>query len=648
MLHIERIEIHNFGPFVDEVIDFDDKSGISIIWGENGSGKTTLVEIIKYALYGQYFGEKGRDNSKVKTLSHIARMSGDYCFYVTIDFTYDGNDYSLCRRQEVLKEVKNLKDSDFEESILLKEDGNVLSQSETVRILQRIMPEDISRFFMFDGEMITRYSEILSESNSDEEGRKIKETIEKILGVPALQNSAKTLSFIVDYYDKEFNNAKTEDASQKALQQVSMNNKMKVDQYTKELQQYEEDRDRYRKDLVNLESKMQSASMLHDIITDKRSKEERLEKLKEDIRGHQSELRVISGRVWKQMVSRRCQDAVAHFKAEIKPLSQKVSLSNLVQESLDTGICPICLKPMDSDHLLQLPLVSKEDEARLTKLQRYVEMLEPLTTRDDSCERLSNVESKIMRSEEQAEALAQEIAQLDKRIKQFKVEEDEAENILGDYRQCVDLISKTESAIEGCRKNLEEAQRDYDRSRQKLKEVSSGEMNRIDRRREMCLEILNVLKASIDDYCQSLKTNVERDATKIFQVMAKGGRFENHYLRLTDNYSLKLLFSDDYEVPRRSEGYEKIIALSLLGGIHSNAPIEGPTFIDSPFTKLDKKIKNNVPETFGLMGDQVILLLYEGEIQETDLRNSLGSNLLREYRLVHESEYKTSITEVGL
>ena len=46
--------------------------------------------------------------------------------------------------------------------------------------------EGIARFFLFDGELLDQYAELLVES---EEGRLISEAIEQILGVPILRDA---------------------------------------------------------------------------------------------------------------------------------------------------------------------------------------------------------------------------------------------------------------------------------------------------------------------------------------------------------------------------------------------------------------------------------------------------------------------------
>ena len=92
---------------------------------------------------------------------------------------------------------------DFESYVFLKENGSLLSPDARAHVLKVIMPDEVSRFFLFDGELLQEYEELLLEGT--EVGSKIKDSIETILGVPVLTNSAIDSQSILDDYRKEKN-----------------------------------------------------------------------------------------------------------------------------------------------------------------------------------------------------------------------------------------------------------------------------------------------------------------------------------------------------------------------------------------------------------------------------------------------------------
>lgn len=62
------------------------------------------------------------------------------------------------------------------------------------------MPESVSRFFLFDGELLQQYEELLREES--EMGAKIKEAIERILGVPVLTTARSNMKRLLDEAQK--------------------------------------------------------------------------------------------------------------------------------------------------------------------------------------------------------------------------------------------------------------------------------------------------------------------------------------------------------------------------------------------------------------------------------------------------------------
>ena len=60
-LNFNRIEIHNFMSFADEVFDFNSVKGMNLVTGKNfdvpesknGAGKSTVFSALLWSLYGQ-------------------------------------------------------------------------------------------------------------------------------------------------------------------------------------------------------------------------------------------------------------------------------------------------------------------------------------------------------------------------------------------------------------------------------------------------------------------------------------------------------------------------------------------------------------------------------------------------------------------
>ncbi|MBE0556948.1 MAG: AAA family ATPase, partial [Proteobacteria bacterium] len=175
MLSIRSISLTDFGPFKDEQrIEFPIDTGVSIIYGENMRGKTTLLNAIRYALFGKVI-TRGATQVALHQIGNweTAKEKGRYGFKVVLEFDHEGSKYQLTREHRPRNGIKTPQtDIDYQQDCFLRKDGTVLGPDERDTELSRIMPETVSRFFLFDGELLQQYEELLR--NESDMGRNIK------------------------------------------------------------------------------------------------------------------------------------------------------------------------------------------------------------------------------------------------------------------------------------------------------------------------------------------------------------------------------------------------------------------------------------------------------------------------------------------
>src|SRR5262249_9562987 len=150
-------------------------SGVTIIYGENMRGKTTLLNAIRYALFGKVIA-RGEKKAVLHQIGNweTASEKGKYGFKVVLEFEHEGHQYELTREHKPRSDVtKPESDIDYQQECFLRKDGTVLGPDQRDSELARIMPETVSRFFLFDGELLQQYEELLR--NESEMGRNIKE-----------------------------------------------------------------------------------------------------------------------------------------------------------------------------------------------------------------------------------------------------------------------------------------------------------------------------------------------------------------------------------------------------------------------------------------------------------------------------------------
>ena len=191
---IKKITLRNFRQYMNTEIIFstDPEKNITLIKGDNGTGKTTLAQAFQWVLYGHTnFQIQELINRKAK---ENANPNDEVILCVILELEYAKEDYIL-KRSITYKKTK----SDFIEKndgyyfTIAKKDINgnneYISESQKNYIVKQILPEDLSKFFFFDGERIETLAKELSGGKSKE----FKEAVYGLVGLRATQNAIRHL-----------------------------------------------------------------------------------------------------------------------------------------------------------------------------------------------------------------------------------------------------------------------------------------------------------------------------------------------------------------------------------------------------------------------------------------------------------------------
>lgn len=149
---LKRLDIENFRLFYGpHTIDFATEKGMSVtvFHGENGAGKTTLLNAIHWCLTNKF--TPGVNKPDV-IINDDATLEGNTECFVELWFEHDGIDYRLKRGFENGISILNL---------LKIEHGNTkpIAEGKNVdRIIQKIVPKELVKWFFFDGEAIAAFS----------------------------------------------------------------------------------------------------------------------------------------------------------------------------------------------------------------------------------------------------------------------------------------------------------------------------------------------------------------------------------------------------------------------------------------------------------------------------------------------------------
>lgn len=152
-MKIESILLENFRQYYGtHVIEFStsDERPVTIIHGENGAGKSHLLSAIKWVLYGDIELSK-EDKSFGQTLIHTEAKAKKKVAKVELRIRYEGNLYLI---------VRNTPDgtSSSPVKVFLEDEieGGHEPIPEPVSFISKILPKELSRYFLFAGEGISK------------------------------------------------------------------------------------------------------------------------------------------------------------------------------------------------------------------------------------------------------------------------------------------------------------------------------------------------------------------------------------------------------------------------------------------------------------------------------------------------------------
>ena len=663
MLTFTKMTVTNVGPYKGEqTIDFKDGKGVTFIWGENGHGKTTLLNLFRYALFGHFLNRHGASIDIPKMVNLDGIEDGNFGIKVVLYMDNDGDHYELTR-QYTLREGVTVphRNDDYVQDTFLNVNGSILSGAARDHVLKMIMPEDVSRFFLFDGELLQEYEELLTEGTNV--GESIKKAIETILGVPILTNGTIDTEVALTEQRKEQNrvaqsNTTTERLAAKIEAETATMQEQKdeLDRLQAELDGYLDQKVRYENEGKQNEHVKSLISEMHFVEGDIADKE-----AKRDT-GLQAII-VQTKDAWKGLLSKQAEKILQQVNNELHSLEQKKAsqdsvtrLLEYMKRAIDLGECECCGQTVDEDHKDSIrSRISERDSQIIGLTEAEVDRIRELRTRQTSLSSMivsSNMEV-IRVLEEQTNTLTVEIDQAKQRLKEIR-------NELSRYGQIEDLTQRDREVTNGladCLQKIDNTKDGIIKTKEKIKaaETAIATLNDKIRRTattdtdlqlaikkaELCEGIHAIFEEGIAAYRDKLKHDVERDATELFLLICSDPDYTS--LKINENYGLDIVHRSGRIVPQRSAGYEHIVALSLIGALHKNAPMNGPVIMDSPFGRLSKTHKENVIKALPKMAEQVVLLAYNGEIDAQTARLTLGSELKQEYRLDKISSFHTDI-----
>jgi DNA sulfur modification protein DndD len=655
------LTIKNFMPYKGiQTIKFpmDGSRNVLVVYGDNMRGKTSILNAIRWGFYQKAYTRHKANISLDKIMNREALNEGDNEFSIEINFEDDKNNYLLTRVATKKKHIiKAGKSDEYEISVFLKKNGNALPVNYIEQEINLFAPEEVSRFFLFDGELLQEYEMLLDEENI--KGNEIKSSIEKVLGVPALINGKNECQTLQREAEKRFNKevAKFESMKQLAENQRILHENQDVK--LRDLEVLKAQLKEIKENKASIDDQLEVLSKLSNIASDIHDKTARKKAIEFEQIDIKSEILEISSDAWRDMMRPKL---LILEKDIIKKLKENKEIDMVegglrkeidqIEKLLLDKTCPICKITFDENHrhsiegnleslknlLIKQGEINSDTNELTSKLNIITKMLG-----NSVVERLKDKNRMIRLNEIKITKLENEIFSLEGQLEGNNTNEiikkrKQHDDLIKTEQSLTDKIDRIEIDLIKIRKQIEDISRQINSNPQASNSKASLLVN-------VYKELENTFKVSIDNLREKLKVEVESKATEAFLEMTSQKKYRG--LSINANYGLTILDENGEEVPLRSAGAEQIVALSLIDGLSRTGRRSGPVVMDTPFGRLDPIHRKNILEYLPKNASQLILLVHEGEIDRKKDLNTLANRLGGEYEITEKSPMYSKLEKIS-
>lgn len=662
-MYIRSITVENFLPFQGEQhIDFsvDKERNVTLVMGNNGAGKTSLAQAFEWCLYGTVPKESPQViNAYVK--DHITPGSYRYAA-VEIELEKDGKIYSIARKQRYSRRENGKLDrpGQFEFGIMYKENGETkqVAANEQVDTINRLLSNQLSHYFFFDGEHVKSMRGELEGGKSTD----FADAVKTILGLQPVASALEHLkapgnrSSVERWFNRQFDLAGNQDLEAK---------RRRIDTLGKSIERFKEDKldaeadesaaktnvEKYKTLLKENEA---SEKAQRDVERTERNKKEAEKNLTIRRDGFFAQFRKMQYRF---LIERLVRDAQEELADEDKISKGIPSVDDkTIKFILERGECICGTKFSTGDEIAQhlyglLEYVPPKDLgtyiSEFDKECRIRTENESTLTEDlaDAYRKFTDAGNGIVTAEkayEAAKAYLDSLNSVDVSI------------LKNNLRNAEDDLRKAIGRSSNARREISRATSEISQLNSEINQYSVK--NAKNREIQQCLKYVEYIHSFLDAYYKeheaSTRAQLAERVDKFFTSMYDG---EIH-LMLNDDYSVTVNV-DEIDTSatawKTSSGQTLAIILAFILGIldiakdmtdEKDGLLKGDTYplvMDAPLSDFDKTRIGTICQLLPNVAEQVIIIIKDtdGDLAEEHMRDKIG----RRYTIEKIRDFESKI-----
>lgn len=633
-MKIHSLTSHNFMPYKEKlemVFPQDDYRNVMIVFGDNMRGKTSILNALRWVFYGEAVGRHSRPIPLQEIVNKDATLEDNWKVEVHVKFEANGCSYDLRRIADRKRQVAYpSKPEDFTESIHLIRDGSVVPGDRIEAEIGLIVPKQTSRFFLFDGELLQEYETLLIEDS--QKGDQIKQSIEQVLGVPALTNGRVDIQTILKKAQKQQSADLKQIAGLEKQAERHTDLTEKIDALDRDIKKLEEDLKKVREERVTLNDEVEAAQSVIGAkakLDEKRKDQKFL--ISECNKKKEESLNLMS-KAWKDLIDAQIQIRRSQLEQRQKALLNSIKKQSELEKKvadlkqlLDTSECVTCGQTIGEERRSQVGDALGKAEADLRSIEDSSSVLQDIYGKLDALSKIrgTNVKDQLRQVQKDIQGHQVRLTQIENEIEKFKDEiagydtaEIKRKHIL--LSEKIKEEGRLQNDIQVQEIERKKHEEDLAVSQKAIEGLTKNRTQRSIVKASLCSNLEKVFSQSIEQLRDKLRERVEALANEAFKQMITQKSYQG--LEINDNYGLQIVGESGHYVTVRSAGAEQIVAFSLIDGLNRTGRSSGPVIMDTPFGRLDLKHRDNILRYLPSVTSQFVLLVHSGEIRrDTDL-----------------------------
>lgn len=661
-LVFKSIRISNFGGYYGESFaKFPvGERNIMVIRGRNTGGKTSFLNALKWCLYGEVGNRADNEMPLLQLFNSNAIVDGEDRMRVEVEALIKGDPYTIIR--EAKRKYPNSRptsNNDFTVHFEVKKDGQVLSEDISNKVINRVAPKIISQFFLFDGELLKEYEDLIEKRNRRSTYPLI-EAIEDVLGLPALKTATRFLEKAEGFADRN--------VSQKAQTKTQTKNlSTKLDALTtqrddaaNQLQANEQKLEQLERDKSSLEKEVSKERDMDILRGQIKANEEQRERLATQIDESRERLKALTSQAWKDGLHLALEKRHKVLEYELDALNEQHK-SFIVEEHdfkslkaiIESGHCETCDQDVTGSYL---DSIRHKVDAMIQSREERKAQNEALQDRTYQARKVRDILRKVKPVNEQYSAeykqLLQQVNELTRLADEYDRMKAESQNedleAVRKRRLALEQIIQEIGALKRHIGNLESQISEMDRNIEQLiediqSEEGSEEVEIATKVKKKIETLKKVFEVGRYELREEMRKHVEDYASRSYKAMIHEGDHEN-VLISPETYELSIVNSRGLPVTEPSSGATQVLALALIVALGKAGRPIGPIVMDSPFGRLDEDHRERVLRYLPRQASQLVLLYHSGELQPSTL-NTVQRRIGCTYTISKEVEGRSKLSE---